>query len=271
MLMCQTATGMADTRCNQILRSTTQTELLRGPGSYRVNREPEGTIRLLLSQWPVTAVTGIQVAPAVPLPYQFQPVAAGNWAIERPSLGIAGSSVAADSGTGGQAVTLGPCQVSTGGRWAIETTYTAGWPHAGITEAASAGDGFLNVDDVTGWAPDTLGANGAIGVIQDTATGQQEAVTCVAASSNSGTGSGPGVLSLSAGLTYAHDVGILVTCLPNQIQWATALYCAAQALTRGSTATIIQSTRGGSGRTTSSAEPLKMQADQLLAPFRRVV
>jgi len=265
--MCMTATGMADTRCNQILRSTQQTELLRGPGSYRVTLSKEGTVRLLLSQRPVTSVSAIEIAPAIPLPYQFRPVQQGNWAVGIPPLLVTSSTVAADSGMGGQWVLLGPCGVTSGGNWAINTTYTAGWPHAGITKAASVGDETLTVDDVTGWAP-AAGANGAVGVIQDTATGQQEAVTCLAAAAQNGSGTGPGLLSLSAPLTYAHNVGLLVTCMPSQIQWATALYAASQALTRGSTATIIQTTRGGSGRTAGQALTLKQQADELLAPFR---
>lgn len=269
VLMCQTATGMADTRANQVLRSTSQAETLRGPDSFRVNLQTGGTVRLLLSQWPITAVTAIRVATAVPLPYQWVQVTTGQWAVERMPLLVTSSSVAADSGTGGQSVILGPGYVggrgSYPGGWVIETTYQAGWPHCGITKAASAGDGILNVDDCTGWAPASPGGPGATGVVQDVAGGQ-EAVTCLASS----VPTGPGVLSLAGPLQYAHSPGILASCLPNQIQWASALYAASQALTRGSTSTTIQTVRGGSQKA-GGGMGLKQQADELIGPFRRMV
>ena len=81
---------MADACCNQILRSTLQTETLYGPGDFRVNQLPNGTTRLLLSQWPITTVTAIQVANAASMPYQWTPVQTGAWAVERPSLAAAG-------------------------------------------------------------------------------------------------------------------------------------------------------------------------------------
>ncbi len=265
--MCVTATSMADSHCNQVLRSTVQTETLYGPGGYRVTTRQNGTTRLMLSQWPITSVTAIQVAPASVLPYQFRSVTTGQWAIERPSLLLPGTSVAADSGTGGQAVILGPGWVHGGrGAWVIETTYTAGWPHCGIAKAASAGDAILNVDDCAGWAPPLTGGPGATGVVQDT-SGNQEAVTCLASS----VPTGPGVLILAAGLTYDHPPGVLVSCLPGQVQWGAALYTGSQALTRGSTATVIQTVRGGSQRTVGGGMALKQQGDEMLCPFKRVV
>jgi hypothetical protein len=268
ILICQQATAMADSMCNQILRSTVQTETLYGPGDFRVNQLPNGTTRLLLSQWPITSVSAIQVANASSFPYQWVQVTTGAWAVERPSLGLPGTSAAADSGTGGQSVILGPGYVSWllgRGGYVIETTYASGWPHCGITTAAAAGDPVLHVDDCTGWAPSTVGGQGGNGVIQDT-EGNQEAVTVLASSVTTG----PGILSLSAGLTYAHSPGVLLTSMPGQIQWATGLYAASQALTRGSTATTIQ-TIGPRGQASAGADQLKMQADQLLCAFSRVV
>ena len=266
VLICQTATGMADTHCNQVLRATSQTETLYGPGGFRFQMRHNGTSRLLLSQWPILGVTAMQCAPSVPLPYQFRPVTTGQWAVERPPLLVTSSSVAADSGTGGQAVILGPGYVWGGrGTYVVETTYTAGWPHAGITVAASAGQQSLTVDDCTGWAPMSPGAPGATGVIQDTETGQQEPVSCVAAS----VVSGAGVLALAQPLQYPHSAGILVTCLPNQIQWATALYAGSMALARGSTSTTVQTVRGRS-QTAGGTNALKQMADDLLCAFKRV-
>jgi hypothetical protein len=148
----------------------------------------------------------------------------------------------------------------------MQITYTAGWPHAGIAAAAAAGDEILHVDDCTGWAPVAPGEPGAGGVIQDT-IGIQEAVTCLASSVTTG----PGILTLAAPLAYAHSPGVLVSAMPGQIQWATILYAASMALTRGSTATTVQSTSGRGQSSASGAKALQDQAAQLLGPFRRLI
>lgn len=271
--ICQQATAMADAKANQLLRATQNTEQLFGPGSWRVNALQNGNVRLLLSQWPILSVSAIQVAQSNVFPLQWTQVANGAWLVERPSLHVYGSSSAADSGTGGQAVQFGPGYITWGwrGNYVIETTYIAGWPHAGITTTASAGDLALNVDDCTGWAPATPGAagiagEGCSGVIYDQA-GNQEPVTCLAAS----TTAGPGVLTLVSALQYDHSPGITVSALPGQIQWATALYAASLALTRGATATKIQDIAGTGGATASGAMDLQKQADELIKPFARVI
>jgi len=269
VIICTQATALADACTNQILRSTLQTETLYGPGNFRVNQLPNGTTRLLLSQWPITTVTAIQVANAASMPYQWTPVQTGAWAVERPSLQLPGTSAAADSGTGGQSVIIGPGYVGWllgRGGYVIETTYASGWPHAGITQAASAGDEILHVDDCTGWAPSAPGGQGCSGVVQDNAGGQ-EAITCLASS----VATGPGILTLSAALTYAHDPGVLVTSMPGQIQWGTVLFCASIAMTRGSTATTIQTIGPRSQQTASGADSLAAQAKAMLAPFARVI
>lgn len=263
---------MADAKANQVLRATQQMEQLEGPGGFRVSVH-HGNIRLMLSQWPILSVSGIQYAVANSFPLSFSSVTANHWFVERPPLMITGSSAAADSGTGGQAVQFSGGYIGGygGSIYVIETTYIAGWPHAGITVAANAGDISLTVDDCTGWAPAVPGASGSAGqgctgVIYDQG-GNQEAVTCLAASATSG----PGVLALAAALQYAHSPGITVSALPGQIQWATALYAASLALTRGSTATKIQDVAGTGGATASGAMDLQKQADALIKPFARVV
>ena len=60
--ICTQATAMADAKANQVLRATTQTEQLFGPGGYRVNSLQSGNTRLLLSQWPILSVSAIQCA-----------------------------------------------------------------------------------------------------------------------------------------------------------------------------------------------------------------
>lgn len=266
--ICQQATAMVDSRCNQVLRATQNTEQLYGPGTYRVNLQPTGNVRLLLSQWPILSVSAIQCAISNAFPLQWVSVANNAWFIERPPLMVAGSSAANDAGTGGQSIQMGPGYVWTGvrGMWLIETTYVAGWPHCGITQNASKGDAALYVDDCTGWAPVTPGGPTVSGVIYDT-SGNQEAVSALATSAVTG----PGVVSLETPLQYAHDAGVTYSALPGQVLWATALYAASLALTRGATATKIQDIAGTGGATAAGAVDLQRQADELLAPFARVV
>jgi hypothetical protein len=269
--ICQRATSMVDSHCNQVLRCTVQTETLYGPG-YRMTVHSSGMTRLLLSQWPITAVTSIQVAQAAVFPRQWTTVANNAFAVERPTLFLPNSSAPIDSATGGQAVLLGPGYVSGGGghgAFVTETTYSSGWPHAGIAQAASVGDAILYVDDCTGWAPVTVGGQGATGVIHDTGTtpgSGQEAVTCLASSVTTG----PGILTLASPLQYAHSPGVIVTTMADQVQWATILFCVSLALTRGATATMIQTMGGGGGKTASGAADMRMEACELLRPFRRV-
>ena len=271
--ICTQATAMADAKANQVLRATQQTEQLFGPGAWRVNALQNGNVRLLLSQWPILSVSAIQCALSNTFPLQWTSVTTGAWLVERPPLLVGASSAASDSGTGGQAVQMGPGYITWGyrGSYVIETTYVAGWPHAGITVAASAGDQVLNVDDCTGWAPASPGATGnaglgCSGVIYDQ-LGNQESISCLAASATAG----PGVLTLSSALQYAHSPGITVSALPGQVQWATALYAASLALTRGATATKIQDIAGTGGATASGAADLQKQADDLIRPFARVI
>lgn len=266
--ICAMATGRADEKANQVLRATQNQELHFGP-DFRVTRLPNGLTRILLSQWPILQVTGIRCAPANVFPQQWTTVTDGSWWIERPPLLVYGSSAANDAGTGGQAILLAGGYVS----WffgrssqAIETTYIAGWPHAGITTAASVGDEVLQVDDCTGWAPATPGALGVSGVIHDV-QGNQEAINCIASSAVSG----PGTLTLASPLQYGHDAGILVSSMPDQARWATAKFAAAIALTRGATATTIHSVSPKAQDTMSGHKKMEEEACKDLKRLARVI
>ena len=145
-------------------------------------------------------------------------------------------------------------------------TYLSGWPHACLTQAASAGDGTIHVDDCTGWV--ITGTNavqiGAAGIIYDALGGGMEPVTCTAASA----ATGPGTLTLSSPLSYAHGTGIAVSAMPDTVIWAAALLAGRAALIRGATATTIQTT-GGKQQATPGG--LEAEARSLLATFRRTI
>jgi hypothetical protein len=264
--ICARATAMVDGYCNQPLRATVDTETLSGPGTFRMQIQPSGVARLLLSRSPVTQVVSGQVTSAAAFPPSWAAIPANNFRPEKPMLGVYGTSAPASAAEGGQAVLLAPGWVT----WAagratseVQVTYINGWPHGSLTGAVAAGASSLPVDDITGWF-------GAAGTVHD--VGQQETISVTAvAPSIAGAISGPGTLTLASALAYAHAAGVMVTTLPGTVIWAAILFAVSQALTRGATATTVQSqpgSRGGGGR--DPAE-VATEAELMIHPFRRVL
>jgi hypothetical protein len=265
--LCQTATGMVDGYCNTVLRCTSNLETLRGPNYYVTVDNSTGEVRCIMSRPPVTAVTSVQVSASRSFPRVWYTLPATMYEPERPLMGVYGSSSPSDSGEGGQGVLISPGYVDwRNGRngYRIQVTYLNGWPHAGVTASAVAGATTLAVDDCTGWAPQVAGGVGATGIIFDGAV--QEAVTCASSSASTG----PGTLTLTTPLGFGHPPGTLVSALPGNVRWATALFAAAQALTRGATATTVQSISPGASAS-KGPEGLAAEAELLLQPFRRII
>ena len=158
-------------------------------------------------------------------------------------------------------------QVTGRNRFRVAFTYISGWPHTSLTAAAAAGASTIGVDDCTGWL--LTGTNGetvgAAGIVYDAMGGGQEPVTFTAASATTG----PGTLTLSSPLHYAHAPGIMVSALPQTVIWATALLAGEAALTRGATATTIQTT-GGHGSSPACTR-WKHAGPALLNAFRRTI
>jgi hypothetical protein len=122
----------------------------------------------------------------------------------------------------------------------------------------------LTVDDITGW-------DGAAGNVYDGSSQEFVSVTDVTPDT-SGAISGPGTLTLSAPLVYGHDKGTIVSTLPASVMQAAIYLCVSQALTRGATATTVQSISGGptGGGTTTQTAYVDM-AKALVKPFGRVI
>lgn len=265
--MCQRATSMVDTACNHVLRATINTETLYGP-DYRITvNRTTGVTRAMMTRWPVTQVLSGQVSPAASFPPSWTTLSASMFAPEVPPIGIYGTSSPSDAGEGGQGIYVQPGIVT----WAmgrngyqLKITYVNGWPHTSITTSADAGATTITVDDCTGWAPVTPGGQGATGVLKDGAT--QEAVTCLSSSVTSG----PGTLTLTRPLTYGHLAGVVCTTLPEQVQYAAILFCVAQALARGATATTVQSTPGTGQSSGGGLSDIEKRATDLCHPYRRV-
>lgn len=272
--ICQRATAIVDGYCNQILRCTVDNEQISGP-NYRVTyRQDTGETRLILSRWPITQILAVQWSASSTYPRQWQTVPSGMYEIERPVLGLYQSSAPTGSGDGGQSITVAP---GFGGWWLGRqgyrywVSYTNGWPHTSLTQAANAGDTILHVDDVTGWIQ-------AVGTIYDSTQLEMITVSSVTANTplslpnNIGTvPSGPGTLTLSAPLAFAHASGTVVSTLPGSILWATMLQATAQALEAGVTSVSIQNIPGSLTTGGKGVHDLLLESDLLLAPYRRLI
>jgi hypothetical protein len=269
--LCRRATSMIDGYCNQPLRATIDTETLFGPGDLRFQMRNAGVARLLLSRSPVTSVIGGQVSVAASFPAQWTTIPANGFKIEKPVIGVYGTTSPGGSGDGGAAVLLGPGYVSWwwAGRYGyqVEVQYVNGWPHGSLTEAAAAGDVTVSVDDCTGWGPPAGLATGAVGTLHD--PGNQEIFTVSSATATSG----PGLLTLTAPLAYEHPVGVMATTLPESVIQAGILFCVSQALVRGATATTIQAVPGSGAGTggVASAMHHAVEAEHLIHPYRRII
>ena len=273
--ICAQATAQADEMCFQPLRATLDTEQFSGPDYRMTIQSQTGNVRMILARWPILSVSAIEISPNT-FPRQWTSLAAGQWDIEHPVIGVYGSvAPSASGGDGGQSIVFAPSVSWNLGRdgFVARVTYVNGWPHAGIATAAVADAGTLIVDDCTGWAltSEMTGATGAVGTVFD--SGAQETVQVTAASATTG----PGTLTLAQPLTYPHAAGVIVSALPASVQWGVILLAAQEALTRGATATTVQSVPGqSSGSNTGGGAGLNSrdllgQAKRILAPYRRTV
>lgn len=262
--ICAQASAEIDEHIDLVLRATVNEESLWGPGDFRFQMRPDGTARLLLSAGPVVSVLGGQWSPSASFPRTWTALDADDFAIEKPPLSLYSPS-ASGSGEGGLAVFLRPGVASwLGGRQGtlVQVQYVAGWPHCGLAADAAAGATTIQVDEMAGWLSNGVGATG---VIYD--SGGQETVTVTAASATSG----PGTLTLAAPLQSAHTEDTLVTTLPPSIIWAASLLAAAEALTRGATATTVQQAPGTGVNASSGHDALVQHAFGLISAYKRVI
>lgn len=263
--LCRRATSMIDGYCNQPLRATEDNETLFGPGDLRFQMSPNGNARLLLSRSPVAYVVSGQVAMAASFPPQWTQVGASQFKAAVPLVGVYGSTVPGGSDNSGQAVYMAPGLVSwRAGRYGyeVQVNYVNGWPHGSIQAPAAEGDMTIQVDDCTGWC-NPFGI-GATATIYDSS--MLETFTVASASAMKG----PGTLALRSPLAYPHAVGVMVSTMPQSIIQSAILYCVAQALTRGATATSIQATAGSMAGGGSGTD-LAGEAELLIHPYRRVI
>jgi len=272
--ICLRATGLIEGITNQVLRATLDTEFFSGPDWRVTINNTTGNIRVCVSRWPILQVLGGQITPDT-FPRAWQAISASLMDIERPPIGLYGAAQAADVAEGGQAIIISAGFMSWWpGRnaYRLQVQYINGWPHTSLTQAASASDTTVVVDDCTGWAPSPYdpinSTQGATGIFYDGL--YQEVVNCTAASATAG----PGTLTLAAPLTFDHQAGVLFTTLPRTVMNATIDMASSLALARGATATTVQSVSGGSG--TAGGGPLgprelRELAAQAVRSYARVI
>lgn len=274
--VCWRATSVVDTYCNQVLRATVDTEELTGPGSPRVGTVPGTAIgRLVMRRWPVTQILAVQTSPTRSFPRSWSTVPSGMYDIEHPLINSLTDTASATAPDGGWSIQVAPGYIPpltprTRNSTRVMVSYTNGWPHTSLTQPAAAGATVLHVDDVTGWA-------GANGFVYDGANTEPvsilsaSATTPLALPNGVGTAqTGPGTITLSAGLANPHALGAVVSSLPANVIWAAALAAASQALEAGITGLTVAATPGAESEGGHGVEDLVTEYEVLLQPFRRI-
>lgn len=247
---CWTATSAVDRFLHQPLRATVNTEEGLCPGYPRFGVNPHnGLGNIITRRWPVTQVLAVQVAPSRSFPPAWALVPAGSALIRTPVIGASGPAPVTVP-SGGNAIDVAPGYLrrdcGRGGQ-RVMVSYVAAYPHCGLTEAAEKGASTITVDDVTGWAnPQGFSAGFAYDgtLTEGVQVTAASAMTPITLPGIGGTAqAGPGTLTLSAPLQFAHATGTVVSALtPDSIR-AVALQAMVQAL-EGIDAIAAQSLAG---------------------------
>lgn len=264
---------MVDTACNQVLRATVDNEELSGPYAPRFGFLPDTDVpHLTMRRWPVTQVLAVQASPMRSIPRAWTPLASGSWEIEYPLINGYTDAASATTPDGGYSILLAPGTILRGARRnsvRALVSYTNGWPHTSLTAPAAADATTLQVDDVTGWA-------GTSGFMYDGSVTEPVGVTAVSATAPlelpNGVGvaqAGPGTVTLSSPLAYAHAEGTLVSALPGNVLQANVLACMVQAQDAGIIAITAETLPGSVEKTGGVTASLQASYRQLLGPYCR--
>lgn len=269
------ATSIVDSSCHQVLRATVDTDPLTGPGGPRVGLQP-GTLngQIVMRRWPVIDVLAIQTSSTRSWPRSWTTVPSTDYEVTRPLLNRLSDAVSQTMPDGGWGITLAPGVIPPlwCGRNSTQllVSYTNGWPHASLTQPATAAASVLHVDDVTGFT-------GASAFAYDGASTEIVQVQSVAATSPlslpNGVGTaqtGPGTVTLVSPLANAHAAGVLISALPPNVIWATVLIAAAQVLSEGATSVAIQNIAGSLTSGGKGVDELRVEAEIMLNDYKRI-
>ena len=270
--LAQRASAAIDAYCETCLRATINTETVYGPDDQRFQILKNGNARLMMSRPPVVSViSGTCQAASDFSGASAQIVPASAFKVERPVVGIYGTTSPGPVGENGQAVLLSPGYVSWWlGRsgYEVSVTYMNGYPHTAIDESYAGGVSSIHVGDITGM-------KGAFCTFYAADDAVQESATVLSVTPDVGGAiSGPGTLTLTAPLVNSHASGEVFTTLPATIQQACIQMAAGMAMMRGSTATVVQKIPGSAqneGATgAGGAAGYTKAAQALVSPYRRM-
>ncbi|MFJ9771232.1 hypothetical protein ACIRVF_08305 [Kitasatospora sp. NPDC101157] len=270
--VCWSATSVVDSYCRQPLRSVVVTETHSGPGGPRVAVDRHTQLGTLIARHRhLSDVWAVLVSPSRSFPAAWVPVPAGQFRLRTP-VSFSGP-VPATGPSGGSVIDVarGWIDWRQGRRgYQVQTSYSSGWAHSGLTAAAPIGATVISVDDVTGWG----GPHGVAGFCYDGAATETITVSSAAATTptilpNTTTAvqTGPGTIQLAQPLTQSHPVGAVVSALPADVIHAAVLAATVEAL-EGIDAIATQSL---SGQLAGGTGALATEVEMLLDDYRRVV
>ena len=259
--ICWRASHFIDTYCNQPLRSTLDTEEVLGP-NYRMTIDQHGLVRVISSRWPVTEIVSLQYAASFAVPPTWQTIPVTSSYIEASSAVDGGVSTIAAAGPSAILIAPGYISWAAGRRgYRLQMTYNNGYPHAGITANVSSGASTITVDDTTG----------VVGRYMTVYDGASTETVRVASAS---TTTGSGTITLTSPTVFAHAASIqrplIISTLPAVVQQAAIFYATYITMTRGVTATTVQSIGGGVSSGGGSKEMLE-DCKSILDAYRRVI
>jgi hypothetical protein len=278
--ICEAVTGDMDTIANMTLRATLETEQELGP-DWIITMLPNGWTRFRLSNWPILQIISAQVASALASPTSWTAIPTSALITEHNIPSTTGSIVPSSQSPGATAVLIAPGYVDwSNGRkgYIVQTQTINGFPTTGMDQSCLAGAVSIHVDDITGWWNGTLGA---LGTIYDPPF--HEHISVVGTNPDAaGAISGPGVLTLSQGLQFAHtpqvgsgtspDLRVLVSCMPPALIQAGYYLATYYGLIRGSTAAVMQSARGVAAPSgVARAQSWYTQAESIIKRYARVL
>jgi hypothetical protein len=246
--ICAIVTSELDTLANQTLRATLDTEQEFGP-DYIITILRNGWGRFRLSHWPILQLVSAQLSAAGSSPPTWKPIPVDQMMTEHAPLPEFGTDVPSGSGPGPTAALIPPGYLSwANGRkgFLVQVTSINGFPVCGIDATAEAAATSLHVDDITGWV-------GARGTIYDPPWRESVLVTAATPDTTDAI-SGPGTLTLSAGLKFRHEPlvtgdteperRILLSTMPSALIQAGYYMATHYGLIRGATASVQQTARG---------------------------
>lgn len=248
--ICATVTSEMDTVANQTLRAIVDTEDEFGPDYTITVDNSSGWARFRFpSLTPILSIVSGRCSPAATNGTPtWTDIPTTAMATEHALVTPQGTTVPTTA-TGPVAVLIAPGYINWySGRkgYRVQITAICGYPVAGIDQAASAGATSVHVDDVTGW----LGVRGTI----FDPPGREQITVSAVTPDVAGAISGPGTLTLATALKYDHspqignpdlpDQPILLSAMPQALRQAGLYFAVHYGLIRGSTAAIMQSSRG---------------------------